>query len=199
MTIERNVTGVAAAMKIVGRLDTTTAPALDKTINDDISGTKDKQVWEVNVEGTKKVVAACKKMGVKTLIYVSSVDAIPLGNGNELITEPSSFDPDAVEGAYSKSKATASQYVLDNADESLKVEEGSIEFKNVTVYNEEDGFYHLGDKDGYVIFDGANGFFIGYKQDYAGGYGVVMILNTVGKYLCTLINGSWTTNTINIS
>ena len=52
---------------------------------------------------------------------------------------------------------------------------------------------------GYVIFDGANGFFIGYKQDYAGGYGVVMILNTVGKYLCTLINGSWTTNTINIS
>ena len=87
----------------------------------DITGTKDKQVWEVNVEGTKKVVAACKKMGVRTLIYVSSVDAIPLGHGNELITEPSSFDPDAVEGAYSKSKATASQYVLDNADENLKV------------------------------------------------------------------------------
>lgn len=87
----------------------------------DITGTKDKQVWEVNVEGTKKVVAACKKMGVRTLIYVSSVDAIPLGHGNELITEPSSFDPDAVEGAYSKSKATASQYVLDSADENLKV------------------------------------------------------------------------------
>ena len=40
----------------------------------DISGTKDKQVWSVNYEGTKNVVAACKKMGVKTLIYVSSVD-----------------------------------------------------------------------------------------------------------------------------
>lgn len=87
----------------------------------DITGTKDKMVWEVNVEGTKKVVAACKKMGVKTLVYVSSVDALPLGHGTEVITEASSFDPSILEGAYSKSKATASQYVLDNADENLKV------------------------------------------------------------------------------
>ena len=33
MTIERNVTGAAAAMKIVGRLDTSTAPALEAAID----------------------------------------------------------------------------------------------------------------------------------------------------------------------
>ncbi len=87
----------------------------------DITGTKDKQVWEVNVEGTKKVVAACKKAGVKNLVYVSSVDAVPVGFDSEVITEISEFNPDLVEGTYAKSKATATQYVLDNADENLKV------------------------------------------------------------------------------
>lgn len=87
----------------------------------DISGTKDKQVWEVNVEGTMKVVAACKKMGVKTLVYVSSIDAIPMGEGNHELTEISHFDPDLLEGTYAKSKAVATQYVLDSADDNLKV------------------------------------------------------------------------------
>lgn len=87
----------------------------------DISGTKDKQVWEVNVEGTKKVVEACKKTGVKTLVYVSSIDAIPMGNGTQELTEISHFDPDLLEGTYAKSKAVATQYVLDNADDNLKV------------------------------------------------------------------------------
>lgn len=87
----------------------------------DISGTKDKQVWEVNVEGTKKVVAACKKMGVKTLIFVSSVDAVPASFGDDEITEPSRFDPDLLEGTYAKSKAASTQYVLDSADDTLKV------------------------------------------------------------------------------
>lgn len=87
----------------------------------DISGTKDKQVWNVNFEGTKNVVAACKKCGVKNLIYCSSVDAIPAGKGDEVITEISSFDPDLLEGAYAKSKACATQFVLDNAGDDLKV------------------------------------------------------------------------------
>ncbi len=87
----------------------------------DITGTKDKQVWNVNFEGTKNVVAACKKCGVKTLVFCSSVDAIPASVDMNVISEISSFDPDALEGAYAKSKAAASQYVLDSADENLKV------------------------------------------------------------------------------
>ena len=33
--------------------------------------------WKVNVDGTKNVVEACKKCGVKRLVYASSVDAYP--------------------------------------------------------------------------------------------------------------------------
>ena len=87
----------------------------------DISGTKDKQVWAVNVDGTKNVVAACKKAGVKNLIYVSSVDAVRVDDEMDIIREVSHFEPDALEGAYAKSKATATQYVIDNADDNLKV------------------------------------------------------------------------------
>ncbi len=87
----------------------------------DISGTKDKQVWNVNYEGTKNVVAACKKCGVKTLVYCSSVDAISINNVMNVIREPESFNPDLLEGAYAKSKAAATQYVLDSADDDLKV------------------------------------------------------------------------------
>ncbi len=87
----------------------------------DISGTKDKQVWEVNFEGTKNVVAACKKCGVKTLVFCSSVDAIPPSEDVNVIKEIDSFDPDLLEGAYAKSKAAATQYVLDSADDNLKV------------------------------------------------------------------------------
>lgn len=87
----------------------------------DISGTKDKQVWNVNYEGTKNVVAACKKCGVKNLVYCSSVDAIPASDDINVIREIKSFDPDLLEGAYAKSKASATQYVLDNADENLKI------------------------------------------------------------------------------
>lgn len=87
----------------------------------DISGTRDNQVWNVNYEGTKNVVEACKKCGVKTLIYCSSVDAIPVSDEMNVIREVKSFDPDLLEGAYAKSKAAATQYVLDNASDELKV------------------------------------------------------------------------------
>lgn len=86
----------------------------------DITGERDKLVWDVNYEGTKNVVAACKKCGVKNLVYVSSVDCIPAGFGNEVLREVTKYDPDPIEGAYGKSKAAASQYVIDSSDENLK-------------------------------------------------------------------------------
>lgn len=78
------------------------------------------KLWKVNVEGTKNVVSACKKCGVKTLIYVSSVDAIAV-NEEGIITEATSFNPDLIDGEYGKTKAAATQYVLDNAGDGLKV------------------------------------------------------------------------------
>lgn len=86
----------------------------------DISGKKDKLVWKVNVDGTKNVIAACKKAGVKNLVYVSSVDAIPVKDDDKVIREISRFDPDLLEGAYAKSKAVASQCVINANGEDLK-------------------------------------------------------------------------------
>ena len=40
MTIEIKRNAEETIIELVGRLDTTTAPALDKTINNDIEGTK---------------------------------------------------------------------------------------------------------------------------------------------------------------
>lgn len=86
----------------------------------DITGERDELVWKVNFEGTKNVVAACKKCGVKNLVYVSSVDCVPVSDDMEKIVEPTSFDPDRIVGAYGKSKAAASQFVMDANDETLK-------------------------------------------------------------------------------
>lgn len=70
-------------------------------------------IYNVNVNGTKNVVAACKKCGVKKLVYMSSVDTYPPLPNEQLMTELSHYDPDILEGAYAKTKAEATQYVLD--------------------------------------------------------------------------------------
>lgn len=100
----------------------------------DITNEKDKELWEVNVEGTKNVIKACQNAKIKNLIYVSSVDAIPayeggyieamkkkIKNDNSVITERSYFNPGLVEGGYAKSKAIATQIVLESKDLGFKV------------------------------------------------------------------------------
>lgn len=86
----------------------------------DVTSGHEEAIWNVNVEGTKNVVKACRKCGIKRLVYASSVDAIPPLPGNKLMTEISSFNPDNLEGTYAKTKAVATQYVLDNNSETLE-------------------------------------------------------------------------------
>lgn len=104
--LEKAFEGAETVYHVAGMVDTGTA--------------HNEKLWKVNVEGTKNVVAACKKCGVRTLIYVSSVDAIPVSDDDK-ITEISSFNPDLIEGEYGKTKAVATQYVLDSASDELKV------------------------------------------------------------------------------
>lgn len=80
-----------------------------------------KQVEEVNVGGTRNVIDLCCRHRVKKLAYISSVHAIPEQPKGVTMTEVSSFSPDSVEGAYAKSKAAATQLVLDAAKEGLDV------------------------------------------------------------------------------
>ncbi len=79
----------------------------------DITNKQSDLVHHVNVDGTKNVAKACIAKKVKKLIYIGSVDAIHKDNIQESITEPTKFYPDLIVGDYGKSKAEASQYILD--------------------------------------------------------------------------------------
>ncbi|MGJ4849652.1 NAD-dependent epimerase/dehydratase family protein [Bacillota bacterium Meth-B3] len=81
-----------------------------------IASKEDKIVRDVNVNGTKNIVDLCLKHRVERLVYVSSVHALPEKRKGETITEVSSFDPDNVVGLYAKTKAEASQMVLDSCE-----------------------------------------------------------------------------------
>lgn len=84
----------------------------------DISEKGAPQLWEVNVGGTANVIALCRDRHAR-LLYVSSVHAIPEKAYRQVIGEVSRFSPDLVRGGYAKSKAAATQLVLDAAAEGL--------------------------------------------------------------------------------
>ncbi|NMA18372.1 MAG: NAD-dependent epimerase/dehydratase family protein [Clostridiaceae bacterium] len=79
----------------------------------------DPGVFKVNVEGTQNMLDAAIAHGVHRFLYCSTVHAIPVPNEDVPITEIKHFDPDLVIGSYAKSKAIATQLVLDAAAQGL--------------------------------------------------------------------------------
>lgn len=77
-------------------------------------------MMEVNIEGTKNVLEMCCKYPIHRLCYVSSVHALPPVKEGTVKTETSSFSPELVEGWYAKSKAIATQMVLDETKRGLE-------------------------------------------------------------------------------
>jgi len=71
------------------------------------------KLYAVNVTGTQNIIDACIKHKVKKLVYVSSTGAIPELPRGQVISEPDAFDPAPIVGGYGKTKAMATQLVLD--------------------------------------------------------------------------------------
>lgn len=76
-------------------------------------------VYDVNVTGTKNIVDMCKKHGVKKLVYVSSVHAIPEKPAGQVMMETENFSPEKVKGLYAQTKAEATAFVLREAQAGL--------------------------------------------------------------------------------
>lgn len=72
-----------------------------------------RKVYNVNVHGTRNIVEQCLDAHVRRLVHISSVHAIPELPKGQTITEVTSFNPDAIIGFYGKTKAEASQFVMD--------------------------------------------------------------------------------------
>ena len=81
----------------------------------DVSGGAQPAMEAVNVQGTANLLALCRRYGVRRLVYVSSVHAIPEEPQGTAIREAGRFSPAWVNGEYAKTKAAATQLVLDAA------------------------------------------------------------------------------------
>lgn len=76
-------------------------------------------LYEVNVNGTRNIIRASLKHNVDRFVYVSSVHAIPELSDKQKIVEVNQFSPGLVVGGYAKTKAEATQAVLNAVTEGL--------------------------------------------------------------------------------
>jgi dihydroflavonol-4-reductase len=84
-----------------------------------IFGKPDERTYNINVNGTKNMLQVAKTHHVKRFVYASTVHAIPELETGKPIREVDHFDPDAVHGYYAKTKAMATQLVMDAAKEGM--------------------------------------------------------------------------------
>ena len=79
MTIEKTMTDACAALKIAGRLDTTTAPELEATIDSSIAGIKDlildcSALEYVSSAGLRVILKAQKLMNAQGSMKLTGVN-----------------------------------------------------------------------------------------------------------------------------
>ncbi|MGD9559235.1 MAG: SDR family NAD(P)-dependent oxidoreductase [Oscillospiraceae bacterium] len=79
----------------------------------DITSNVSPRAFQVNVQGTQNMVRLALQHQVWRFIHISSVHAIPEPAAGRQITEVAHFSPEEVSGGYAKTKAEASQYVMD--------------------------------------------------------------------------------------
>ncbi len=84
------------------------------TVNPDFN----QKLIDINVGGTENMIdLVLEHPECRQMVYVSSTGAIPEQPKGQMITEVRSFDPEKVVGWYSRSKAIATQKVLDAVEQ----------------------------------------------------------------------------------
>ncbi len=73
----------------------------------------DQRAYDVNVNGTQNMLDISIKVKVKKFIYISSVHALVEPKKGSAIIEQTTFKPDKIIGFYGKTKAIATQLVMD--------------------------------------------------------------------------------------
>ena len=84
MTIEKTIAGTAATLKIIGRLDTTTAPELEATIDGCIAGIKD---LVLDCSALEYISSAGLRVILKAQKLMNAQGNMKLTNVNETIME----------------------------------------------------------------------------------------------------------------
>ena len=84
MTIEIKKNSQETIIEIVGRLDTITAPALDKTINEDIGDTKN---LVLDVKGMEYISSAGLRVLLSTQKKMQKIGSMKLVNVCEVVME----------------------------------------------------------------------------------------------------------------
>jgi len=76
-------------------------------------------LYQVNVMGTRNVVEACLRSGVRRLVYTASIHALVEPPHGTMIDEHFPFDPSRIATDYGRSKAQAALEVLDGVERGL--------------------------------------------------------------------------------
>jgi dihydroflavonol-4-reductase len=84
-----------------------------------IAGGQARLLEEVNVRGAGNVARACRRAGVRRLVYTSSVHALEVPPPGVALCETTEFRPDALDGDYARSKARASIAVRKSVEQGL--------------------------------------------------------------------------------
>ncbi len=87
----------------------------------EIGSGKKKKIYNINIEGSKNILKVCQENKIKRLLYTSSVHAFEELPKGEITTEPLEFNYKKVKGNYAKTKALASELMLNQTDKDLEV------------------------------------------------------------------------------
>ena len=78
-------------------------------------------IYDINVEGTRKILQAAQEKGLEKIVYTSTVGCIGLNDDTTPATEKTFFNKNTLSNNYKKSKYQAEQVVLEFARSGLPV------------------------------------------------------------------------------